>query len=259
MVLIEPVQKGEYYYFTLTGLTAAMMKDQVIAKLRLTRGEEQIVSLEDVYSIAQYAYKQLAKTETSPELKALCANLLRYGGATQVYKDYRTHDLAHSELTEEYRSLLTDPDQVLFGTHNSVGSELTDPKISWVGKALDLTSRVGVKFIFSTESYEGDPMELSLHISYTGSEGQAQLSIVESPTVYNEAKKQYAFGFYELPAAELRSVLNVQVYAGDTPLSQIMTYSPDSYGNNKSGTLLELCKALFAYVDCAEGYFASLK
>ncbi len=259
IVLVEPEQRGEYYYFTLTGLTAAMMKDQVIATLRLTRGEEQIISEQDVYSIAQYAYNQLAKAETSPELKALCANLLRYGGATQVYKDYRTHELAHNALTEEHQALLTDPDQVLFGNNNSVGTELADPRISWVGKALDLTSRVGVKFIFSTASYEGDPMELSLRISYTDSEGQMQQATIEAPEVYNESNQLYAFGFYELPAAELRSILNVQVYAGDTPLSQIMTYSPDSYGNNKSGTLLELCKALFAYVDCAEGYFTSLK
>jgi hypothetical protein len=51
-------------------------------------------------------------------------------------------------------------------------------------------------------------------------------------------------------------VVSVQIYNGDTPLSATLQYSPDTYGNNKTGTLLELCKALFAYSDSAKAYFA---
>jgi hypothetical protein len=59
-----------------------------------------------------------------------------------------------------------------------------------------------------------------------------------------------------LLAAELRTVVSVQIFAGDTPVSCTLQYSADTYGNNKTGKLLELCKALFAYSNSAKNYFA---
>ena len=55
----------------------------------------------------------------------------------------------------------------------------------------------------------------------------------------------------------VRSVVSVQVYAGDTPLFCTLKYSADTYGNNKTGALGDLCKALFAYSDSAKSYFTS--
>ncbi|MBQ2445888.1 MAG: hypothetical protein II272_05535 [Oscillospiraceae bacterium] len=51
------------------------------------------------------------------------------------------------------------------------------------------------------------------------------------------------------------SVVSVQVYHGETPLSCTLQYSADTYGNNKTGALLQLCKALMAYSDSAKAYF----
>jgi hypothetical protein len=48
----------------------------------------------------------------------------------------------------------------------------------------------------------------------------------------------------------------VQIFDGEIPVSATLQYSPDTYGNNKTGTLLDLCKALFAYSDSAKAYFA---
>ena len=35
-----------------------------------------------------------------------------------------------------------------------------------------------------------------------------------------------------------------------------LQYSAHAYGNNKASTLLDLCKALFAYSDSARAYFS---
>ena len=51
------------------------------------------------------------------------------------------------------------------------------------------------------------------------------------------------------------SVVSAQVYEGDTPVSCTLQYSADTYGNNKTGALLQLCKALMAYSDSAKAYF----
>ena len=81
--------------------------------------------------------------------------------------------------------------------------------------------------------------------------------ILTDPTAYGSVATRYAFDFDGLLAAELRSVVDVAVFAGDTQVSSTLRYSADTYGNNKTGTLLELCKALFAYSDSAKDYFSA--
>ncbi|MBR4308965.1 MAG: hypothetical protein IKT58_05125, partial [Oscillospiraceae bacterium] len=80
---------------------------------------------------------------------------------------------------------------------------------------------------------------------------------LKDPKAYGNTGVTYAFYLDELLAAELRTVLTAQVYAGNTPVSNTLTYTADTYGNNKTGALGELCKALFAYSDAAKAYFAS--
>ncbi|MBR4309263.1 MAG: hypothetical protein IKT58_06685 [Oscillospiraceae bacterium] len=53
----------------------------------------------------------------------------------------------------------------------------------------------------------------------------------------------------------IHSVLSVQILDGEVPVSATLQYSADTYGNNKSGDLLELCEALFAYSDSAKAFF----
>ncbi|MBR6825604.1 MAG: hypothetical protein IKM59_03550 [Oscillospiraceae bacterium] len=76
-----------------------------------------------------------------------------------------------------------------------------------------------MKFVFSTENYTGSVDDLRLHIRYTNTHGEACSVTVSQPIAYNEAKKQYAFIFDGLLAAELRSVVAVQIRSGNTPLS----------------------------------------
>ncbi len=256
---LSPVDKGEYLYFILEGLTAVNMADEIEAVLTMEKNGKVYVSEADMYSIARYAYAQLNKASVSASFKTLCANLLRYGGTAQIFKGYRTDALADSSMTQEQLSYLTDPDTVVFGNTNSVGSELSDPVIVWEGKSLDLSTKVGLNFIFSVKDPTVSVEDLSLRITYTNSNGEESSATITGATVYNAAQGYYTFYFSDLLAAELRSVLTVQVYEGDTPLSCTMTYSADTYGANKTGALAELCKALFAYSDSAKAFFALSK
>ncbi|MBR6825644.1 MAG: hypothetical protein IKM59_03755, partial [Oscillospiraceae bacterium] len=87
--------------------------------------------------------------------------------------------------------------------------------------------------------------------------GNAKDILLTNPVVYSQSGGTYSFTVDTLLAAELRAVLNMQIFHGETPVSQVLRYSPDTYGNNKTGTLLDLCKALFAYSDSAKAYFAN--
>jgi hypothetical protein len=51
-------------------------------------------------------------------------------------------------------------------------------------------------------------------------------------------------------------VVSAVICEGDTPISVTAQYSVDSYGNNRTGSLLTLCKAMIAYGDAAEEFFA---
>ena len=254
-IKLLPVENGSYYYFTLEGLTAVQMNDKISSVLYGTKNGQTYYSPVDEYSIATYAYGQLNKTEISEKLKTLCADLLRYGARAQIFKAYRTDSLADAAMIEEHKAYLSDMEAVTFGNTNQVLDDLKNVPITWAGKALDLESKVALKFVFNPANYQGDLSTLTLRVSYADINGELKTLSVGNPELYNPDMGLYVFTLDALLAAELRSVVSVQIFAGDNPVSCTLQYSADTYGNNKTGNLLELCKALFAYSDSAKAYF----
>ncbi len=251
---IPPVLQGNFYYYTLEGLTAVNIGDQVTATLYMTKDGKPYCSNADHYSVATYAYSQLGKNTTTDALMTLCADLLRYGAQAQIFKGYRTDSLCDSAMTEAQKAYLTDLSTVVFGNTAAESGDMNAPAVTWVGKALDLNSKVTVRFVCNAASYGGDPTDLTMEVLYRDHAGVEQRKILTDPVPYGNPG-QYAFSFDGLLAAELRTVLCVTVYDGYTQLSNSYLYSADTYGNGKSGTLLDLCRALFAYSDSAKAYF----
>ena len=256
-IRINPVERDHYYYFTLTGLTAVQINDKISSVLYGTKDGQPYYSPVDEYSIATYAYSQLNKATVADSLKTLCADLLRYGAKAQIFKAYRTDALADGTMTEAHRAYLSHLDTVTFGNHNAVLEDSANAPITWVGKGLSLESKVSVKFIFNPAGYTGELSDLTLRISYEDAYGNEKSSIFTRPAPYGQGTGAYVFTVDSLLAAELRAVISARIYAGDTPVSPTLQYSADTYGNNKTGDLLTLCKALFAYSDSAKAYFAS--
>lgn len=256
-IKIPPTEQGSYYYFTLTGLTAVNMNDRIRSVLYGTKDGQVYCSVTDDYSIADYAYSQMNKTTAKESLKILCADLLHYGAKAQIVKSYRTDALADAAMTEMHKAYLSDIDAVTFHTNNLVLEDLDNASITWMGKALDLASKVTLKFIFNPASYKGDIENLTLHLSFEGVDGTIKEETLAGAELYNAGYGFYAFSVDSLLAAELRTVISAQIYEGDTPVSATLQYSADTYGNGKTGTLGDLCKALFAYSDSAKAYFTA--
>lgn len=254
-VTLLPTEAGNYYYFIMDELTAMKMNDRLTAVLYGTKDGQPYYSATDDYAIADYAYSMLNNASAEATIKTLCADLLRYGAAAQSYKGYRTDAYADSAMTDTHRALLSDLDAVTFGNVNKKLSDLEDPEVIWLGKTLSLESKVTVKYVLDLSNYEGARSDLSLRLSYTDIEGNPKETLLTELEAYDAARNWYSFSFDGLLAAELRSVISVQVYAGDTPVSVTLQYSPDTYGNGQSGALGALCKALFAYSDSAKAYF----
>ena len=253
---LTPVLNNNYYYFTLEGLAAIHMTTDVTAVLYGTKDGQPYYSAEDVYSIATYAYSQLNKSNASAKLKNLCADLLRYGSAAQTFKSYRTDILADGNMTDAHKAYLTDLNTVTFGNTNITTTELANPTITWQGKALDLGTKVTVLYVINTEKFSGDPGDLTLELTYENYLGKTVTVTLQDPQPYSDRENQYVFRFDGLSAAELRTTLKARVYNGAKAESNILIYTPDTYGNKKTGQLLILCKALFAYSDRAKAFFS---
>ncbi len=254
-VKIEPVANGNYYYFTLTGITAVRMGDMVDAVLHMTKDGQEYISKTDSYSVATYAYAMLDST-TDSKMLSLCADLLRYGAEAQRFKSYRTDSLVDAAMTDEHRSYLSDTEAQSFTATDSSLGDLESPVIPWVGKTLDLGSKVGMKFVFNAKNYSGDIANLSMKVSYMGSTGEMKTITLKGAEAYGTNGYYYSFTFYGLLASELRTVVDVAVYEGETQLSETLRYSTESYASkNTTGALALLCKALFAYSDSAKAFF----
>ena len=256
-VEIQPELKGNYYYFTLDGLNAVQINNKINATLHMTKGVSAYVSNVDSYSVADYAYTQLNKDGAAQSLKALCAELLRYGAKAQIYKGYRTDALADASLTAVQSALLSELDSITFGNTNQNLNDLASAPITWEGKSLNLNSKVTLKYIFNASNFSGNVADLTLRVSYSDIYGNTVNKTVSDPQVYNASKNWYAFDLDTLLASELRSVVSVAVYNGNTRVSSTLIYSADTYGNGRTGDLLTLCKALFSYSDTAKAYFVN--
>ncbi len=254
-VKIDPVVNGNYYYFTLTGITAVRMGDLVDATLHMTRGTAQYISATDTYSVATYAYDML-NSSSDTKMLTLCADLLRYGAEAQRFKKYRSDALVDAAMTEAQRAYLSATENLSFTATDSFLGDLANPTISWVGKTLDLGSKIGMKFVFNTKNYSGDIANLSMKVSYMGGNGEIKTAILTGAEAYGSYGSYYSFTFYGMLASELRTVMDVAIYEGGTQLSETLRYSAESYASkNTSGALADLCNALFAYSDSAKAYF----
>ena len=160
-------------------------------------------------------------------------------------------------MTITHQSLLSDLDTVTFENNRHNGTELASPSVTWLGKALDLNTKVTVLYVINVQKYTGDPENLSMRVSYTDYNGREAKVVLTDPQPYNGSEIYYTFRMDSLLAAELRAVLTAQIYEGNTPVSNSTVYSADTYGNGKDGALGQLCKALFAYSDQAKNYFSN--
>ena len=143
---------------------------------------------------------------------------------------------------------------VRFNSNKAYLGDLADPAVMVKGVSMQLNSKIIVRYIIDAGQYGGNPEDLSLKISYIGTEGEKEVTLTNI-TLYNGDYGYYAFDFDGLFASELRTVMSVAVYAGDTKVSETLEYSVDSYGNGKAEPILTIVRAMIAYSDSAKDYF----
>ncbi len=254
-VNIEPVFNGTNYEFTLTGVTAKMMNNDIEAVFRLTKNGQEYYSKTDVYSVAEYAYGKLDSTKATDtdELKAICANLLRYGAMAQTQFGYRTDALVDASMTTAHKAFLTDLSTVEMTSYMKQLSDHNAPTVPWKSATLELGNKVIMCLIANLANYNGDPSALTMRLTYTDAKGE-NVTVERPLELYNADAKTYAVSYDGLRATEMRTIVSAAIYLNGTRVSKTVEYSVETYGARNPS---DLCRAMLAYGDAANAFFAN--
>ncbi len=258
IVNIDPVFNGTNYEFTLTGVTAKMMNNDIEAVFRLTKGGQEYYSKTDVYSVAEYAYGKMDSTKATDtdELKAICANLLRYGSMTQVQFNYRTDALVDVAMTDAHKAYLTDLTTVSMKDYRKQYNDLDTVIVPWKSTTLELGNKVIMCLIANLANYAGDLSELTMRLTFTDNYG-AVITEERPLELYNPDFQTYAVSYDGLRATEMRTIVSAAIYNGETRVSKTVEYSIESYGARSTDPAMQdLCRAMLAYGDAANAFFS---
>lgn len=233
------------YIFSCTNLAPSQAGDIITAELYATlNGEEKCFRID--YSAAQYCYDILEETE-DPAIRTLLVDLLNYGAAAQVYSWYKDKTLCNADLTEEQKTWGTAADPDLSSHLNPEYATVENPTAFWEAAGLVLDHAVTMRFRFSAESTE------NLTVKIRCSDQEWTISSFEA---FPDKEYQYYAYFNGLTARQMRDVVYVTIYEGDTAVSNTLTYSIETYAFNKQNEnrLGDLIKAMMRYGDSAAAY-----
>lgn len=233
------------YIFSCTNLAPSQAGDIITAELHGTLNGEEVVFRTE-YSAARYCYNMLEKTQ-DPALRTLLVDLLNYGSAAQVYSWYKDKTLCNADLTEEQKAWGTAADPVLTSHLNEEYEAVENPKAVWEAAGLILDNSVSMRFRFTAESIENLIVKIRC--------GDQEWTISSFEASADNENQYYAY-FNGLTARQMRQVVYVTVYEGDTAVSNTLTYSIETYAFNKQNEARvgDLVKAMMRYGDSAVAY-----
>lgn len=231
------------YIFSCTNLAPSQAGDAITAELHAAlNGEEKSFSIQ--YSVAQYCYNILEVTE-NPTLRTLLVDLLNYGAAAQVYSWYKDKTLCNADLTDAQKAWGTAADPILVSKLNPEFETVESPKATWEAAGLVLDNTVTMRFRFTAESIENLTAKVRC--------GEQEWTVSSFETA---SENEYYAYFNGLSARQMRDLVYITIYEGDTAVSNTLTYSIETYACNKQDEprLGDLLKAMIRYGDSAVTY-----
>lgn len=271
LVVNQYTELGDYYVFDYSGISPQLMSDNVHAVLYATykNNGKEYHSPEKIMSVKEYAYTILDRYNTSSysKLRTLLVDLLNYGAATQVYKNYKVNELVNAELTEEQQSWGTHTESSFVNIRDYNYNTITNPKSNWTGSGLVLNNSVMIRCKFTADNLENKKIVIKCNggvFEYTEKDlYSTQDEIIasgKSGIVDNGDGSYYVF-CNELYANEMSKEILLTVYENDKPCSNTMRFSIESYAKlvhdaYPGDKLDNLTQAMMRYGKSAEAYSA---
>ena len=231
------------YYFTYSGIGPQAMKDSVTITLHGTAGSQEYTKTIS-YSVYQYCTSQLKGSNEA--FKTVVTDLLNYGAAAQIYRNYKTDDLANAGIDQSYASqTLTAPVNQL----NTKFAVIDNPTVSWRGAALNVASKVSPKLQFKAADITG----LSVKFVVNGRE-----YVVDTFEPATTTDCYYVL-FEGISPVDMRTPFTATVYKDGVAVSNTLQYSIQTYvvGKTTAGTgLNDLLIAMLKFGDSCAAYIS---
>lgn len=235
-VITEYTEQNGKYVFAFTGIAPQCMTDTIKAELVK---EDEVVSVKENYSVAQYAKELIELFPDNAELYTLVVNMLFYGAAAQEYRSYNVENLATSVLPATAGQTDIFPSQ---DGNTPIMSESTNAGVFFTaaGVVFDNVNKIYVKFNANAENVTVKVGDKELAVE-TLADGQY---VVTTDGVY-------ATDFDKMVTFEL-------VVDGETV--QTLSYSVNCYCARKANletAMGKLAHALYVYGVSADAYAAA--
>ena len=248
--LTEYTEDGEDYVFRFRNIAPNQTNDTQTATLYATRNGATYVSASREYSVATYCYTQLDRynTEAYAEFRTLLVDLLNYGAAAQAYTNYRTDALVNKELTAAQAAWGTATVPSLRDYTNTKYATVEDPAVKWKGATLVLQDAVTMRYKIQANNIEG----LTAKFTCEGNTWYIPASQFKPA----DTSDTYYIYFNGLNAGQMRSLVYVTIYDGDTAVSNTVQYSIESYASGKTTNveLSGIVTAMMLYGDSAYNF-----
>lgn len=240
----------DYYVFSFDNIAPHLMMDEIRATLHVTALGEDLAGDVQTYSVATYCYRTLATYATGDygELRTLIVDLLNYGAASQTYVGYKTASLANAALTAEQASWGTATTRELT-THKDISYVSRDnATVYFTGAGLSLRDSIAIRFKIDVTDVSG------LSAKVIGTHG---VKVIPASEFVATTGGHHIY-FDDLTAAQIGETVYITIYDGNTPVSNTISYSVESYAysklNDADATLSELVCAMVRYGDAAKAY-----
>ena len=226
---------GDMAVFTVHGIAPHKMGDTISVTLSAGNADN---SLDFV--IADYLKTLMSGYSDNAELVTLCIDALNYGAQAQIYKNYNTDTLVNASLAESQK-IVRDPGSI--SNDISITNAIEETAL-WKSHALYLEDSVQIKLTFETEQND-------VYVVVKNADGETVQTVTDfRKTPYG----RYYFYFDNMNMHQIDEVFTFTVMQGETPVSETLSYSVQSYANFATGAEADLVKSLVAYGRSAYTY-----
>ncbi len=235
---------------------AAEMTKAVTVTIYATDGDKEYYgeTLKN-WTIKQKALDMLATNypgySTSATKKKLCdllVNMLNYGAkAQEKFKVNNSEGMLATDGLDDYEHLIRDAEDT---TISGWTRPEEDSSMVFKGKTFALSLRAEVQLVMGFTVPTGtDLTQYELRITNN------TRNTTYDPQQFTLRGSDAVVYFTELAAAELRDVITVTVYQGETAVSESFTFSVENLAAGMVASYPDLIPAMMNYSDCAKTYF----
>ena len=226
-IVTDYTVNDQTYAFRFCNIAPYRMNDSVTAVPYATKNGTLCRGVQQQYGIATYCKRLLGRETTTDVEKTMLVDLLNYGTATQIFADYRTDEPVNAILTEEQKLLGTPDAPSMESVLNTKYATVTSPLATWKSASLVLKQSVAIQLKFATEE------ELSnLSVRVTEKNGKS-LDKLDSSVFTQNSDGTIQLKYQGLSSCYFGKTVLFTVYQGQTPISNTLAYSIESYASAK--------------------------